>query len=232
MVSPMRPIASQPGGATAGPAVCTLMALVCRRRWNAIPRSVRGVARIDTCRDPASRLSRTINPALTHRSRFSMLATRTIAAKLPIHPPARRNGIRPRLPRCRRPILRWSTCRRKMPWFLPLPPPQCHYWRILAGMSGDREATADRDPVTAAAGRDHAQPGDVAGRAGVLPDALTALRRQVGAACHRLERPSIVHRIRQRHRRQDVRRIEDARTSPCTAHREPPSPLKPRAARG
>ena len=82
-MSPMRPIASQPGGATAGPAVCTLMPLVCRRRWNAIPRSVRGVARIDTCREPASRLSRTINPALTQRSRFSMLATRTIAAKLP-----------------------------------------------------------------------------------------------------------------------------------------------------
>ena len=208
-MSPMRPIASQPGGATAGPAVCTLMALVCRRRWNAIPRSVRGVARIDTCRDPASRLSRTINPALTQRSRFSMLATRTTAAKLPytrletkrnssavpqmsapdpsmVHVPAE-NAVVPAAPTA--------------PMSLLENPP---------GMSGDREATGDRDPVTAAAGRDHAQPGDVAGRAGVLPDALTGLRRQVGAACHRLERPSIVHRIRQRHRRQDVRRIEDA----------------------
>src|SRR6185503_2831832 len=29
-----------------------------------------------------------------------------------------------------------------------------------SGDVGDREAPADRDPVTAAAGRDHAQPGD------------------------------------------------------------------------
>ena len=37
MVSPTRPSVSQPGGATAGPAVCTLIPSVWRRRWNAMP---------------------------------------------------------------------------------------------------------------------------------------------------------------------------------------------------
>jgi hypothetical protein len=57
--------------------------LVWRRRWNAMPRSERGVASTDTCRDPADGFSRIINPALVQRSTFSMLATRTTALKLP-----------------------------------------------------------------------------------------------------------------------------------------------------
>ena len=83
MVSPTRPSVSQPGGATAGPAVCTLMPPVVRRRWNAMPRSVRGVARSETWREPGASVSRIISPAFTQRSRFSMLATRVVTAKFP-----------------------------------------------------------------------------------------------------------------------------------------------------
>jgi hypothetical protein len=67
----------------AGPAVCTLVPFTLVRRWNATPRSVLGVASSVAWREPAVRSSRIMIPALTHRSRFSTLATRTVMEKSP-----------------------------------------------------------------------------------------------------------------------------------------------------
>ena len=173
-----------------------------------MPRSVRGVARIEAWRDPATEALANHQPRLDpavevldardadDRREVAVDQPRDVAELVGAIPDVGARAFdRPRTAgKHRRPR---GTDRADV----SAGPP--------GGNCGNREAAADRDPVTAAARGDHAQLGDVAGRARVLPDALPGLGGQVGASGHRLKGPSIVHRIRQRHRREDVRRIGD-----------------------
>src|SRR5687767_5398409 len=81
---PARVSLSQTGGATAGPAVCTLMPPLEALRWKATPFTVDGVANTDACAAPAPRSVRIISPALVHWLTFCTLAMRAVSSKSPL----------------------------------------------------------------------------------------------------------------------------------------------------